>query len=65
VFKKRRSAFRRVAATLFAIVALAHVARLVWALPITVGSVAVPQSVSWAGLVLAGAMALWGFGSRS
>ena len=65
MFKKRTSAFRRVAATIFGVVALAHVARLVWALPITVGSVSVPQSLSWAGLALAGAMNLWGFGSRS
>jgi hypothetical protein len=65
VFKKRRSAFRRVASTIFALVALAHAARLVWALPITVGSVSVPQSASWAGLVVAGALSLWGLGSRS
>lgn len=65
MFKKPRPAFRRVAATLFALVAVAHLARLVLALPITVGSLSVPLSVSWAGLVLAGAMSLWGFGSRS
>ena len=65
MFKKPRPAYRRIAATLFAVVALAHLARLVWSVPIIVGTVSVPLSASWAGLVLAGAMSLWGFGSRS
>jgi hypothetical protein len=65
VFKKRQPAFRRVAASLFGLVALAHAARLIWDIPIRIDEVAVPNYASWIGLVLAGILCLWGFGSRS
>jgi hypothetical protein len=64
MFKQRNTAFRLVAATIFAVVALAHAARLVWAVPVVVGGMSVPLSVSWVGLVLAGILSLWGFGNR-
>lgn len=43
--------FYRVAGTVFAIVALAHLYRAVQALPIQIGSLAVPQWVSWIGVL--------------
>ena len=59
------SVFRRVAAIVFAAVALAHMARLVWAVPVTIGSVSIPLHWSWVALVAAGTLSLWGFGSRT
>lgn len=64
MFKKQQPAFRLVAAAIFALVALAHAARLLWAVPITIGGQAIPMSLSWAGLVLAGMFSLWGFANR-
>jgi len=47
-------------ALIFLLVALVHVARLAQQWPVTLGSIDVPMSVSWIGLVVAGALALWG-----
>lgn len=59
------SAFRTVAAVIFGIVALGHAARLALSVPIQVGSTAIPLWASWLGLVVAGALCVWGFRSRS
>lgn len=59
-----RLSFHHVAAVIFAIIALAHLIRLTLALPIQVGTMSVPLWVSWAGLVVAGALSVWGFRSR-
>jgi hypothetical protein len=64
LFKKQQPAFRLVAAVIFALVALAHAARLAWAVPITIGEQSIPLSVSWVGLILAGMLSLWGFANR-
>jgi len=58
------TAFSTVAASVFGIVALAHVARLALHVPVLVGSTAVPMWVSWVGLLVAGGLSLWGFRSR-
>lgn len=58
------TAFCRVAASLFGIVALAHVARLALDVPVQVGSTTVPMWASWLGLLVAGGLSLWGFRSR-
>lgn len=58
------TAFCRIAASLFGIVALAHVARLALDIPIQVGSTAIPMWTSWLGLLVAGGLSLWGFRSR-
>jgi hypothetical protein len=56
--------FSRVAAAFFLVAALLHVYRLVQPFPIQIGTFAVPHEASWAGVLVAGAMALWGFRSR-
>jgi len=56
--------FSTVAASVFGIVALAHVARLALHVPVLVGSTTVPMWVSWVGLLVAGGLSLWGFRSR-
>lgn len=58
-------AFCRVAASLFGIVALAHVARLALDVPVQVGTTAIPMWVSWFGLLVAGGLSVWGFRSGS
>jgi hypothetical protein len=56
--------FNKIAATLFGLVALAHLARIALALPVQIGTTDIPVWVSWAGLVVAGALSVWGFRSR-
>jgi hypothetical protein len=56
-------AFCRVAAAVFGLVALAHVARLALGLPVQVGATAIPMWISWFGLFLSGGLSLWGFRS--
>jgi uncharacterized membrane protein YecN with MAPEG domain len=53
--------YATVSAFIFAAVALAHVARLVKRWAVTVGTHAVPMSLSWVGLILAALLAIWGF----
>ena len=56
-------AFCRVAAAIFGLVALAHVARLALGLPVQVGETAIPMWVSWFGLFVSGGLSLLGFRS--
>jgi hypothetical protein len=56
--------FHRVAATVFAVVALLHAWRAVQHLPLQIGATSVPVSVSVVGAVGAGLLALWGFRTR-
>ena len=55
--------FCRVATAIFGLVALAHVARLAFGLPVQVGAVAIPMWVSWFGLFVSSGLSLWGFRS--
>jgi len=56
-------AFCKVAAAIFGLVALAHVARLALGLPVQVGATAIPLWVSWFGLFVSAGLSLWGFRS--
>ena len=60
-----RSAFPRVAALFFALVALAHAWRAVQELPVQFGSTAIPVWVSWVAAAATGALSVWGFRTRS
>jgi hypothetical protein len=53
--------FTTFAAILFALIALAHLYRLIFPFPVIVGSCSLPQWVSMAGLIVAGGLAvmLW------
>jgi hypothetical protein len=46
---------------IFAIVALVHLLRLLLDWPAQVAGLAVPPWVSWIGLMVAGALAIWAF----
>jgi len=57
--------FNSVAAAIFGIVALGHAARLALALPVQIGTMALPVWISWLGLVVAGSLCLWGLRAKS
>ena len=57
--------FGRVAGSLFLLIALLHVYRLISPFPIQIGSFAVPQAASWGGILVAGGLAFWGLRSRA
>lgn len=46
---------------LFTLVALAHLMRIVYDLPIRVEDVEIPMLVSWIGLIVPAALAIWAF----
>ena len=56
-------AYALVSATIFALVALAHVARLLHRAQVQLGHFHVPLVLSWVGLIAAAAMSAWGFRS--
>ena len=47
--------------TVFAIVAVGHLIRIVKHSSVTFGEWLVPMSVSWVGLIIAGLLSLWAF----
>jgi hypothetical protein len=50
--------FTTLAAVLFALIALAHLCRLIWGLEVVVGGTTLPQWVSLPGLIVAAGLAL-------
>ncbi len=50
-----------VSGTLFALVALAHLLRIVYGMSVKVDEFAVPMLVSWVGLIVPGVLAVWAF----
>lgn len=50
---------------LFSLVALAHLLRILYGMPIVVDEYLVPMWVSWLGLVVPAALASWAFRSSS
>lgn len=50
-----------VSGVLFALVAMAHLLRIVYGMSIQVDDVVVPMLVSWIGLVVPAALAVWAF----
>ncbi len=50
-----------VSATLFTIVALAHLTRLFYGWPVEIEATTIPMLVSWVGFIGPGALAAWGF----
>ena len=48
-------------AVVFAVVAIAHLVRAVQATPVVIGGWGAPVWISWAAVLVAGGLALWGF----
>jgi hypothetical protein len=49
----------RVASLVFALVALGHLLRLLKHAKVLIGTYDVPMGLSWAGLIIAGALCIW------
>lgn len=52
--------FFLIAGAIFGLVALAHLLRIVLAVPVTIGEWAAPMWVSWLGMILAGGLSYFG-----
>lgn len=48
-----------VSGALFTLVALAHLARIAYGLPVTIGDYALPMAVSWIAVVVPASLAAW------
>jgi hypothetical protein len=55
------SYYAAVSALIFAVVALAHLTRVLQRWPVQIGPWFVPMSVSWIGLAISALLAIWGF----
>ena len=60
----RRSRYATVSAVVFALVAVAHIVRVVTGMPVQLDNASVPTAVSAGVAVLAGGLAVWGWHSR-
>ena len=56
--------FAHIAGIIFAIVAVAHAARIAFGWPLMVNTWIIPMWVSWLGLIIAAVLAGWGLGFR-
>jgi len=56
-----QKSFMRLAAAIFAVVALAHLVRAAMALPISIACWIVPMWLSWVAFVIAGALSWFGW----
>jgi hypothetical protein len=55
------NSYAAVSALIFAVVAIAHLVRLIKQWAVQIGPASVPMSVSWVGLIIAALLAIWGF----
>jgi hypothetical protein len=58
---KMSNYYAAISALIFAVVAIAHLIRILKGWAVHIGSYAVPMSLSWIGLVIAALLAIWGF----
>ena len=59
-----RKTYMMVTATLFLVVALMHLLRIIFGWSVEIGSLSIPFWVSWLGVLVAGALAYFGFTQR-
>lgn len=57
--KSRHSTVHIVAAVIFALVALAHLVRVIGNIPVTFGNWSIAVWPSWVAIVISAAMAIW------
>jgi len=55
------SRYLTISATVFAVVAIAHIVRAIAQWPIQIGHVDVPVALSWPAGIVAAALSIWGF----
>ena len=56
--------YMRLTATLFLVVAIMHLLRIIFGWSVEIGSLSIPFWVSWLGVLVAGALAYFGFTQR-
>jgi len=56
-----RKTYMTVTATLFLIVAIMHLLRIIFGWPVEIGGLSIPLWVSWLGVLVAGGLAYFGF----
>jgi len=57
--------YSRIAGAIFTLAALVHLYRLILPFPIQIGSQSVPNSASWAFVIIAGVLGFLGFRTRA
>ena len=50
-----------ISASIFCVIAVLHLVRVILSIPVNVGGVSLPVGLSWGGLVLAALLSVWGF----
>ena len=50
-----------ISASIFAIVAIVHLVRLIRGWKVQIGPRSIPMAASWVGLIISALLALWGF----
>ena len=55
------TSYAAVSAAIFAVVAIAHLIRILRSWTVRIGPYAVPMSLSWIGLAIAALLSIWGF----
>ena len=58
------SAYQKVSGIVFALVAIAHLARAVQQLPVTIGTTVLPVWLSWVAVAVAGSLSVWALRGR-
>ena len=57
----RQKPYLRITATIFGVIALMHLLRVVFGIPIQVGEGLFPVALSWLGIVGGALLSIWGF----
>jgi uncharacterized protein involved in cysteine biosynthesis len=62
--RRNQKTYVTLTATLFLVVALMHLLRIIFGWSVEIGSLSIPFWVSWLGILVAGALAYFGFTQR-
>ena len=60
-----RSGYRTVSGLVFGLIAILQLIRAVTQTPVQIGTTAIPVGASWVAAIVAGALAVWAFRTRS
>jgi len=57
--------FQVIAASIFGLISIVHIVRIVLGWEVHVGPTEIPFSISWAGLIVTAVLSVWGFASAA
>jgi hypothetical protein len=57
----KTTTYLRITAIIFALVAIAHAAKIFLLIPVTIGAMAFPRWLSWFAVFAASFLAIWGY----